>query len=82
MGGGRCSAARGKRRKRTVVIGQTKVSLEPGQDRKVTVDLNGAGRKLLDRHVELKVRFTVATNGEELVSRRLTLKRPKTKRQH
>jgi hypothetical protein len=72
--------ARGKRHKRTVVIGQTKTSLEPGQERSVTVHLNGTGRKLLDRHVRLKVRFTVATNGQELVSRSLTLKRPKTKR--
>jgi hypothetical protein len=72
--------ARGKRHERTVVIGQIKTSLEPGQERSVTVHLNGTGRKLLDRHVKLKVRFTVATNGQELVSRGLTLKRPKTKR--
>jgi ribosomal protein L28 len=72
--------ARAKHRKRTVVIGQTKVSLEPGQKKNVTVHLNAAGLKLLDGHAKLKVLFTVTAKSRKLVSRTLTLKRPKKRR--
>jgi hypothetical protein len=74
--------ARGKRRKKTVVIGQTKVSLKPGQKKKVTVHLNGAGTKLLRSHSKLKVLFTVKGGSKKLLSKTLTLKRPKTKHRH
>jgi hypothetical protein len=71
-----------KRHKRTVVIGQTKISLKPGQKKKVTVHLNGAGTKLLKGHAKLKVAFTVTAKGKKLLSRTLTLKRPKPKHKH
>jgi hypothetical protein len=71
-----------KRHKRTVVIGQTKVSLKPGQKKKVTVHLNGAGTKLLKGHAKLKVLFTVKASSKKLLSKTLTLKRPKPKPKH
>jgi hypothetical protein len=74
--------ARKKRHKKTVVIGQTKVSLKPGQKKKVTVRMNRAGTKLLKGHSKLKVLFTVKGGTKKLVSKTLTLKRPKPRHKH
>jgi hypothetical protein len=72
--------ARAKRRKKTIVIGQTKVSLKPGQKRKVVVKLNGTGAKLLKKHPKLKVLFTVKAGSKKLTSKTLSLSEKKKKR--
>jgi hypothetical protein len=72
--------ASGKRRKKTVVIGQTKVSLKPGQKKKVTVHLNSAGVKLLKGHSKVKVLFTIRAGSKNVLTKKLTLSAKKRRR--
>jgi hypothetical protein len=70
-------ASKHAKKKKTVVIGRAKESLRPGQKKKVTVHLNGAGKKLIAHRARLRVAFTVTAGGKRVLGKTLTLHKPK-----
>ncbi len=86
--GSRASASRrrARRRARAVILGREIVTLSGGQRRRVTVELNATGRRLLRRAGRLSVFFTVTQRGapgraaRRIKAVRLTLRAPRARR--
>jgi hypothetical protein len=66
-------AKRPKRKK--ITIGSTKLTLAGGEQRAVSVSLNGPGKRLLAKHKRLTALLTVTTGGTVVKTQRIELKR-------
>jgi hypothetical protein len=68
----RASATRTKTRRRTVVLATVSLTLQAGGSRKVKLNLNRAGQRLLSSLHRLHVRLAVSQGGHVVGTRTLT----------
>ncbi len=83
------ASKKGKKRKakpKAVILGKKTVTLRGGQRKKVTIQLNRAGKKLLKKKGKIKLFFTATQKGapgkaaKRVKAVRVTFKQPKPKR--
>ncbi|HUB77107.1 MAG TPA: PKD domain-containing protein, partial [Solirubrobacteraceae bacterium] len=73
-------SAGAKARKRTVTVGTASATLAAGQGEKLAVELNSAGRALLERHRRLAAKLTATSGTSVLDSQTVTFKLAKKRR--
>jgi uncharacterized membrane protein (UPF0136 family) len=66
--------AKPKITKRTISVGRTTITLDPGQSEAATVDLNGTGQRLLKSRHRLPVKLTAISGTSLLSSQTVTFK--------
>lgn len=77
------AAKKGKKAKKTtktVLIASGSVTLAAGASKTLTISLNGAGHKLLERFKKLKADYTVTASGVKIKSGTVTITLPKKKK--